>query len=141
RPLGVRQYKTIHTKPESHLTINGNPKSPQALEKDLGKVLDRMPCQETKLAIRYLNRWPPQVQKYVSGQAVFCPVSLKADTAGGGAIEAAKRVRNNLFHGGKHTPHSPPYRDENLIRCASQILNACLEADANLRNEFEHQVF
>ncbi|MFC3443593.1 gamma-glutamyltransferase [Sphingobium rhizovicinum] len=31
RPLGVGQYKAIHPQHESHIQINGNPKSPQPL--------------------------------------------------------------------------------------------------------------
>ncbi|WP_125997908.1 hypothetical protein [Sphingobium yanoikuyae] len=102
-------------------------------------ILDSNP--KTKAAVRYLNRWPPKVQKYESGQAIFREVPLVGETNGGRAIEAAKRVRNNLFHGGKHTAHSKPKRDENLIRCAIKILDACLENDAVLKTEFDHQTF
>ena len=31
RPLGVRQYKSIHPKREAHSRSEGNPKSPQTL--------------------------------------------------------------------------------------------------------------
>ena len=59
---------------------------------------------------------------------------------GAQAIEAAKRVRNNIFHGGKHTPHSPPERDAKLVQAARAVLEVCLLADAELKSEFEHQL-
>ena len=57
------------------------------------------------------------------------------------AIDAIRRVRNNLFHGGKHTPHSPPGRDARLLRSSLMLLYACLEQDGNLRDTFEQNVF
>ena len=89
----------------------------------------------------YLLEEPPQVQKYVGGYPEFKAVSLAGATVGAQALEAAKRVRNNLFHGGKHTPHSSPERDTRLIRGALNVLDACLKANANLQTEFEQQVF
>ena len=89
-------------------------------------------------AIRYLVNNPPQVQKFAHGHPEFQPVALQGKNGGEKATEAAKRVRNNLFHGGKHTPHSPPERDEKLIRSALIILEACLKLRPDLRAEFEH---
>jgi hypothetical protein len=43
------------------------------------------------------------------------------------AIDSAHRVRNNLFHGGKHTSHSPDGHDENLVQYSLILLYACLE--------------
>ena len=64
---------------------------------------------EVKRAIRFLTANPPQVQKVEEGRAVFQADDLRGDNDGERAIEATRRVRNNLFHGGKHTPHSPPW--------------------------------
>ena len=90
----------------------------------------------TKLddAIAYLTSEPPQVQTAAQN---WSQQPLTGSTLGEKAIAAAQRVRNNLFHGGKHTPHSPPGRDEKLVRLALVVLYACLEQDANLRQTFE----
>lgn len=91
-------------------------------------------------AIVYLLAEPPMIQKLVDDRAEFRGEPLAGDNQGAQAIEAAKRVRNNLFHGGKHTPHSPPERDTELVCTALTILQACLSADSDLNAEFEHQL-
>ena len=95
---------------------------------------------EVMSAIQFLITYPPQVQKAEEGRAVFRAVDLQGNNDGERAIEAAQRVRNNLFHGGKHTPNSPPERDEKLIRCSRLVLQACLKFRPGLHAEFEHQV-
>jgi hypothetical protein len=57
------------------------------------------------------------------------------------AIDAAKQVRNNLFHGGKHTQHSPSGRDNRLVKSSLTILYACLEADAEIRDVYIQNQF
>jgi hypothetical protein len=56
-------------------------------------------------------------------------------------FDAICRVRNNLFHGGKHTPHSPEGRDEKLVWCALTVLVAYLEQDDEMRDNFEQTDF
>lgn len=89
--------------------------------------------------IGYLLANPPQVQKCVEKQAVFKEEALRGDSDGAKAIEGAKRVRNNLFHGGKHTQHSEPGRDARLIEAAMTVLGACLSIHPGLNTEFEQQ--
>lgn len=91
-------------------------------------------------AIDYLLAEPPMIQKLLAHRAEFRDQPLDGNNRGAQAIEAAKRVRNNLFHGGKHTPHSPPERDTKLVSAALTILQACLSADHGLNGEFEHQL-
>lgn len=74
-------------------------------------------------AINFLNREPPQVQ-ISAFEWQLDPLRGVAPIAT--ALDAAQRVRNNLFHGGKHTPHSPPARDEALVRASLTVLLACV---------------
>lgn len=62
---------------------------------------------------------PPQVQ---IGRETWAHAPLRGKTRIAQALDAVTRVRNNLFHGGKHTPHSPPGRDEKLIRTSLTLL-------------------
>jgi hypothetical protein len=39
------------------------------------------------------------------------------------------QVRNNLFHGGKHTNHSPEERDDKLLHHSITVLDAASELD------------
>ena len=91
---------------------------------------------DTKLAdaVHYLNSEPPMVQ---TAPAAWVNNPLRGPIPVGTALDAANRVRNNLFHGGKHTPHSPPGRDEKLVRSALYLLNSCLAQDDALRGAFE----
>jgi hypothetical protein len=109
-------------------------------QKSIGAALGGRDDQNVVSAIRYLVDTPPQVQKYEHGDAIFREVPLRGDNDGERAIEAARRVRNNLFHGGKHTPHSPPERDEKLIRCSLTLLEACLNLRQELRETFEEEI-
>ena len=95
----------------------------------IAETLHVTPESDLYEAINFLNTEPPQVQ--VSARD-WRPVALFGTTPIATAIDAAQRVRHNLFHGGKHSPHSPPGRDERLVRAALTVLMACLAHDAAL---------
>lgn len=111
----------------------------EKLKQDLGEPLfvlqDEIACD----AIAYLVEKPPQVQKCINGQPEFTVVPL-GGSFGAQALEAVKPVRNNLFHGGKNTPHSPPSHNEKLVHGALAVLSACLQLHGGLFIEFEHQL-
>jgi hypothetical protein len=75
------------------------------------------------LAVDFLNGQPPLVQTSAHG---WSHAPLRGSTPIATALDAAQRVRHNLFHGGKHTPHSPLGRDEALVRAALAVLLACV---------------
>jgi hypothetical protein len=108
----------------------------RSFKKEIGADLTNCDDEEIVTAITYLVNCPPKVQKCKSHNAVFESECLRGDNIGEKAIEAAKRVRNNLFHGGKHTPHSPPGRDERLICCSLVVLEACLQLRRYVYDEF-----
>jgi len=89
-------------------------------------------------AITFLNDDPPQVQ---TRDLYWAKRPLRGQAPIETAIHAVCRVRNNLFHGGKHPPHSPDGRDEKLVRCSLLLLSACLEQNGNLRAVFEQTEF
>lgn len=101
---------------------------------DVGKRIQVEPGSAVEDAIKFLNDEPPLVQLE---DGSWRDEKLEGDTAASRAIDAACRVRHNLFHGGKHTPHSPAGRDEKLVRCSLALLDACLEQDHNLHAVFE----
>jgi len=89
-------------------------------------------------AVQYLNRYPPEVQ---TARLTWEKVALAGEAPIERALHAMVRVRNNLFHGGKHTPHSPEGRDEKLVMCCLQLMYACLEQNGSLRATFEQTEF
>lgn len=113
----------------------------QTLKADLGEAITQLHDEAIHSGIEYLVAQPPEVQNVVDKQPTFQAVPLDDKTSGAKAIEASRRVRNNLFHGGKHTGHSPPERDEKLILAAIAVLGACLAVDPQINSEFEHQLF
>ncbi len=84
-------------------------------------------------AINFLCNQPPMVQ--ISAQE-WQLRALHGEREIEKAIDAASRVRHNLFHGGKHTPHSPPGRDQRLVESAQMVLLACVEACPRLREVY-----
>jgi len=84
----------------------------------------------------YLLSKPPEVQMYRDGKAVFVATPLRGDNDGQRALEALKRVRNNLFHGGKHTNHSPEERDRRLLGHALVVLEATVDLDLDLSSVY-----
>lgn len=102
------------------------------------KLLIVKPGGELDQAISYLCDSPPMFQV---GAHKWEYRKLHGNTRFGQAVDAAKQVRNNLFHGGKHTPHSPPGRDERLVRSSLAILYACLRADPEIREVYIQNEF
>ncbi len=89
-------------------------------------------------AIVYLLGLPPHRQIVKHGTLDWEVQTFNAeDSPAVAVLEAVKIVRNNLFHGGKHTPHSPPGRDEKLVRSALCMLRACLKQDRQLAAAYE----
>ena len=96
---------------------------------------------ELQAVLQVLLDQPAQVQ-VVDGHAIrWVHVALRGDSEGERAVDAVQRVRNNLFHGGKHSPQSDPVRDESLLRSALDILDALLQLDDEVRFNYENAAF
>jgi hypothetical protein len=84
-------------------------------------------------AVAYLNANPPQVQM---ATLVWQETRLAGDAPVERAFQAARRIRNNLFHGGKHTLDSPAGRDEKLVRSSLRVMYAFLEQNGDWRSTY-----
>ena len=93
---------------------------------------------ELSKAIGYLVGEPPMIQV---GPQRWDHSALHGATEIEQAIDAARRVRHNLFHGGKHSPHSPDGRDTSLIEASSALLRECLSQNEPLNDSFHEQLF
>lgn len=103
------------------------------VENQIGTIQD----QEFLQAIAFLMEQPPRVQ---TTQNDWDDIPLPEGLALA-AIEAIKRVRNNLFHGGKHTPQSEPGRDHRLVESALVVLEGLLTCNENVRISYETHTF
>jgi len=78
---------------------------------------------------------PPSVEVVRHGIAVFEPRPL-AGTEGRRLIEAARRIRNNLFHGGKEAIEARPGRDEALVLAALHVIQTAVRCDVDVAMRF-----
>jgi hypothetical protein len=108
----------------------------QGLANDAGGWLQVQLGAELDQAIETLTSEPPRLQAFGGGwQTVPLPGGHRVAQA----VNAAVRVRNNLFHGGKHAPEAAPGRDELLVRSAKALLLAVVEqSPGDLRGAYEH---
>ncbi|WP_176072126.1 hypothetical protein [Paraburkholderia phenazinium] len=87
-------------------------------------------------AIALLTSDPPKLLSFADG---WQSSPLRGDSTIAQAIDAATRVRHNLFHGGKHTPEAAAGRDERLVRAALTLLVALVDqCTTDLRGAYNH---
>ena len=91
---------------------------------------------EIKDAIDYFKNNPPKQQIVTpNGDLGWNIVGNTQQLNNKQLLEYIRRVRNNLFHGGKFQdgPVAEPARNEDLLKNSLIILNSCLEIDANVK--------
>jgi len=100
----------------------------KGLIKEAGPKLSKFDSADVAKAMEYLTTCPPKVQVYDDGRASFQAQALDGADKGSQSLAAAKRVRNNLFHGGKHTGHKDEEeRNDELLRHAALVIDKAAE--------------
>ena len=98
------------------------------------RVLDNPVDPGLKEAIEYILEHPPKKQVIEENGSLGWRDRMTGATSSqsGRLLELVRRVRNNLFHGGK--PHlllggsgGGPDRDKNLLKAGRQVLHCCKE--------------
>jgi hypothetical protein len=93
--------------------------------------------EKLKAAVDYMKNDPPKAQKVENGEMVWRAIPRN----GNSTIEllnCVKRVRNNLFHGGKRGHFwNNPQRDGDLMQHSMDIVDGCLRASNEVRSKFE----
>jgi len=89
-------------------------------------------------AIAYILEHPPNKQMVEEGLLTWDASVPQTDLQSDRVLIYVRRVRNNLFHGGKFNGHwFAPQRSADLLRHSLTILNACLVASEPV-NEAYH---
>ncbi|HBJ42925.1 MAG TPA: hypothetical protein DDZ20_19900 [Hyphomonas sp.] len=89
-------------------------------------------------AIAYMLEHPPNKQMIEDGVLSWDAAAPQTDLQSDRVLIYVRRVRNNLFHGGKFNGHwFAPERSAALLRHSLTILNACLAASEQV-NEAYH---
>jgi hypothetical protein len=95
---------------------------------------------DLRAAIEYILEEPPQKQVIEKGQLEWKQVLAHGQTQGEQLLVYVRRVRNNLFHGGKFNGHwFTPERNEPLLRHSLAVLCACLEACPVINGAFRQE--
>ena len=90
-------------------------------------------------AVEYLRNNPPKKQIVSGSRLEWTDDSLSGAWDVDRLLTLVRRVRNNLFHGGKSLvghPEEAISRDAKLLNAALAVLEACLDWDSNLRSLF-----
>lgn len=98
---------------------------------------------ELRAACEYLRHMPPWLQVRLDGHTAFetdAPSLRRRGTAF--ILDMVRRVRNNLFHGGKHhlDTHEMKERTEQLLRSALLVLAECLRVSPRVRRAYREAV-
>ncbi|MBP6003683.1 MAG: hypothetical protein KA746_09645 [Pyrinomonadaceae bacterium] len=103
-----------------------------SIEKDLAN-----PEGNLKAAIEYILTQPPRKQVIRNGLLEWDPSAPTTNSQADLILLYIRRIRNNLFHGGKFNGHwfDPP-RSAELLRSSLTVLDACLEASTDVRVAF-----
>ncbi len=90
-----------------------------------------------KVAVNYILEHPPKKQVIAAGILTWTEAAPQTDLQTDRVLLYVRRVRNNLFHGGKFNGHwFAPQRSEALLRHSLEILHACLRASPNVQQAF-----
>jgi len=91
-----------------------------------------------KTSVDYLLENSPQKQIVLGGKLQFAAVNKDvSESKASYILRLVRRVRNNLFHGGKFPESGGPIaetsRDQSLLHHALTILEECAKADVGLK--------
>jgi hypothetical protein len=89
-------------------------------------------------AVTYFLGFPPKKQVCIGGQLSFSDTPPQQTSVEEQVLLMVRRVRNNLFHGGKFHPQTDPDRDRLLLEHSRTILRLCLCLDTSLQYSFEN---
>jgi hypothetical protein len=104
----------------------------------LGSTLETPHTKELKEAIQYILKNPPKKQIVVNNIIDWNTIEPNHNSQADLILLYVRRVRNNLFHGGKFHGHwVAPVRDYDLLRHSMTILEACLAASDDVREAYE----
>lgn len=104
----------------------------------IGSTLEKPDTKELQEAIQYILKHPPKKQVIRNGVIDWDEVEPDHGSQTDLILLYVRRVRNNLFHGGKFHGHwFEPVRDYDLLRHSLTILKACLAASDPVREAYD----
>lgn len=93
--------------------------------------------QELNEAIKFFFKAPPKKQVIICGVIQWEVSVPQTNSKADELLVYVRRVRNNLFHGGKFNGHwFDPERSEPLLRHSLTILHSCVEFVPSVREAY-----
>jgi hypothetical protein len=98
------------------------------------------PCNaEFSEAVEYILAYPPKKQVIEDGVLSWCATAPNTNLKSDLVLQYIRRVRNNLFHGGKFNGRwFEPERSQQLLKHSLVILAACLDASSEVGEAYRH---
>lgn len=88
-------------------------------------------------AVAFILQEPPKKQFIECGQIVWRKIAPNTDSNADALFQYIRRIRNNLFHGGKFNGNwFAPERSERLMKAGLMILIAAVEAESGVREAY-----
>lgn len=118
---------------------NGDGKAEASWDKFANSIDGKLEADpKSRDAVAYMQASPPKKQMIVSGLLEWQPVSPNPNLTKE-LLLCVRRVRNNLFHGGKFNGHwFAPDRSEELLKHSLSILESCLRASTDLNDAYNN---
>jgi hypothetical protein len=100
-------------------------------------VIANPTSRELEEAIGFFFQAPPKKQVIVEGLIQWAESEPQTDSRADKLLVYVRRVRNNLFHGGKFNGRwFQPDRSEPLLRHSLTVLRACVESVPSVREAY-----
>ena len=101
-------------------------------------VFSHPPTKDFAEAIQYLSTQPPRKQIVREGRVTWSDGTPRTDVLPELILLYVRRVRNNLFHGGKFRQHRLEYQERTpeLLHHCLIVINTCLAVDSDVHDAF-----
>ncbi len=118
---------------------DGNAKADwSTFSKQVENLIQTPNNQELQEAIDFVMSQPPKKQIIVNGKIEWSDCTPSDSVMAENLLVYIRRVRNNLFHGGKFNGHwFEPERSEKLISKSLIILKACINHNEDTKKAYE----
>jgi hypothetical protein len=101
------------------------------------EIIEYPPTDKLKEAIDFIFNAPPKKQMIAGGIISWVDVMPNTNSRADKLLQYVRRVRNNLFHGGKFNGHwFSPERSEPLLHHSLVILTAVVEVIPDVRKAY-----
>ena len=132
----VVAFRSILENPPPFRPYSSRPDSTFAL--DVENLIANPTNSTLEESIEFILSAPPKKQMIVHGLITWDDVEPNTNSRADKLLQYVRRVRNNLFHGGKFNggQWSSPERSDLLLRHSLVILNAAVEFVPNVREAY-----